>query len=160
MAMTVKVKGAGWVKWLRAEGIDHVINRQAVILPLPGQSGGWPLAFSVDMGAMTQDIVLRGVIKDNDPLHGYGAVSWRDIRHMVIRAWKDLTFGWSDPLNPTGTFRVGYYPYSGSSWLSGGTLWYRCLPTRLELSRQGGAGYWNFSLTLAVVAWPPTHYEV
>lgn len=161
MTLTVKAKGAGWVKWLRAEDIDHVLNRQVVVMPLPGDvNTGIPLAFAVDMGAMSQDIVIRGSIKDNDPLHAYGAASWRDLRHMVIRAWKDLTFGWSDPLNPTGSFRIGYYPYNASSWLPGGTLWYRCLPTRLELSRKGGQGYWSFSLTLAVVAWPPKHYEV
>lgn len=162
MATTnVKIKGAGWVKWLKVEQIDHVLNRQALITPLPGEAGtGKPQAFSIDMGMMNQDIVLRGVIRDSDPDESAGTATWRDLRHIVIRSWKDLVFGWNDLLAPTGSLRIGYYPYSGSAWLSGGTIWYRTLPTSFELTREGGHGYWVFSLTLAVVAWPPVNYEI
>lgn len=154
MGMGIKFKAAGWVKWLRAEQIDHVISRQVVVVPLPGQSSGIPLSFSVDLGIMSQDIVLRGAIKDNDPLHASGAASWRDIRHMVIRSWRELIFSWNDPLNPQNTAKIGYYPQKG------GTVWYRCLPTRLEMGREGGKGQWDYALTLAVVAWPPVNYEI
>jgi len=153
MSTRVKFKAAGWVKWLNIELIDHVINRQVVVVPLPGEpSQGLPLAFTVDMGAMSQDIVLKGVIKDNDAESGQA--SWRDLRAMVIRSWKDLVFGWSDPFNPQNATRIGYYPRKG------GTMWYRCLPTRLDMTRTGGKGQWDYSMTLAVVAWPPTDYEV
>ena len=154
MDMRVKFKAASWVKWIHVEQIDHVLSRQVVVMPLPGHTTGLPLTFSIDMGAMSQDIVLRGALKDEDPSHAHGAASWRDLRHMVIRSWKDLIFGWSDPLDPKNTARIGYYPRKG------GQVWYRCLPTKLEMTRAGGEGKWSYSLTLAVVAWPPTTYEI
>lgn len=147
----VKFKAANRVVYLRVNHIDHVLNRQAVVMPLPGDSGsGLPLAFSVDLGQMTQDILLRGSIKDYDDA---SYATWRDIRHMVVRAWKDLTFQWDNLYDPSYTTRIVYTEPSGQKWT------YRCAASRLELTRDGGKEQWDFVLGLSVIVWPPLPYE-
>jgi len=148
----VKFKSASRVYYLRAEQIDHVISRQAIIMPLPGNfDTGIPLTFAIDLGSMTQDIVIRGAIKDNDTSE---MIRWRDMRHMVIRSWKDFTMNPESVWTPTNPSKLVYTLTDGSKWT------YQCLPTKLELTREGGKGQWSFVLTLAVVAWPPVPYEI
>lgn len=147
----VKFKSAGRTRYVRAEQIDHVMSRQAVVQPLPGSyTTGLPLIFAIDLGSLTQDIVIRGSVKDNDVS---GHATWRDLRFMVIRAWKDFSMDAESVWSPSNPSRVVYTEPDGQLWT------YSCLPTKLELTRAGGEAKWNFVLTLAVVAWPPVPWE-
>lgn len=138
---------------LRIERVVHSIGRNPVIFAVPGvqdpPESGIPRVFALDFGMMTENIILSGVLPDDDPLGREAAVfpTHKELANFV-RTWWRFAFEASG-VSFTNANRLRLREGQGPP-----EVWYGILIQGLQCERVGGATHWNFKLTLAVVDFP------
>ncbi len=135
--------------YLPAEDVTHQINRQPVVIALPGinkDTGGQPSAYAIDFGMLNEMLTLSGVHIDNDadptrPNHS-------QLAEIVRTSWRFVDISTSGgQISVAGGLRLAMNEGEGHKL-------YRCLPLSYTANRKGGKLNWDYKLTLQVVSWP------
>lgn len=137
---------------LRVDRITHTVGRNPVVFSIPGigaDTDGVPQIFTLDFGMMTENIILSGVLPDNDPL---GADVPRFPNHQglatVARTWWRYSAFATDFEALNGNFlELDEGPGHGRHR-------YKVVVQNLSCDRVGGETKWAYKITFAVTAFP------
>jgi len=135
--------------WLRTEQSVHQLSRPISVMPMPGvYTNGTPRAFAIDFGEMAQTITLKGIIED--VTQGYGLVTVWQLLESIRKSWKDLMVAYNAATNPQYTVMLTYWKRDGQ------VITYKTVYMGGQVEKTAGRTFWDYSLTFAVIAWPPT----
>lgn len=144
--------GNYYTRKLHCEQIQLITGRKPMIMPMPGirmATTGEPLAFCLDFGSMTEDIIVRGDIHDTET---YTAdeqdkstpyVRWDELEEIWRTSWRHYTMG----LYPTAPLMLVYYDDAGAYYD------HYVLPGNLRLGRDPGLALWTYNATFYSVSW-------
>lgn len=139
---------------LRVDRITHSIGRNPVIITIPGigagSSGdGIPKIFALDFGTLTENIILSGILPDNDPesLNPTTFPNHKELANAVRTWWRYAAF--ADSFEPRNGIFLDLDEGPGH-----GVHRYRAIIQGLICERVGGETKWTFKLTLAITAFP------
>lgn len=134
--------------WLRTEQSVHQLSRPVSVMPMPGDyTTGTPRAFAIDFGELQQTITLKGIIED--VAQGSGLVTVWQLLTSIRKSWKDLMVAFNAATNPQYTVLLTYRTRHGLN------ITYKTVYMGGQVEKTAGRTFWEYSLTFAVIAWPP-----
>lgn len=148
---------------LRVDRVVHTIGRNPVVFSIPGVGAqdathpGMPQVFALDFGMLTENMILSGVLPDNEPAGGSPAPTvpetdpyFPNHRELaaIARTWWRYSFE-SDSFAMTNYNRLKLEEGPGP-----GQSRYGVIIQNLQSTRVGGETKWDYKLTLAVVDFP------
>lgn len=137
---------------MHCDSLQMVTGRTPSIVPLPGvraDTTGEPGTFALDFGMMTEDIILRGYIADNDGFVSgesdttYPYIKWNELEEIFRTRWRYYSMG----LSPSMPCKLVYYDDAGAYYDL------NVLPGRLHLTRVAAKPEWRYSATFYTVSW-------
>jgi hypothetical protein len=156
---------------LPVSGITKEITRNPVVFPLPVTRidndlslNNRPVAWALDFGMMSENIILTGTLRDNISEMNVGEITnenppvcnLSELSEIVRTHWANLTPSLSDMVDnifirSKGGARLVVDEGQGQAPTP---QCYQGVITTFRATRQGGNLYWDYTFGLTVTVWP------
>jgi len=139
---------------LHVEDIRIVPGRNPSVIPLPminKNSSGEPASFVLDLGMMSESVLLTGVIYDEDAEPGADTdaidtggtwMAWPEVERVFRTSWRYYEMG--SPPSGYAILRL---------WMDQSQTAYGVLFSQLTVRRDEAKPYWTFDMKLDLVTW-------
>lgn len=134
------------------EDVIEQINRTPVVFSIPsvyrGDAGGYPVAYAIDFGMMTETITLKGVCKDEETFPT--APTIQQLARIAREGWRYMTVSTSG-----GAIQVkGGVRFVVNHGLNQGTYTFQGAIQSFMARRSGGQLRWEWEMVMQVARWP------